>query len=137
MSTKKIILIIAGILAALGLIVALFVGGIVWFAFHTIAKSEAADTARTFLRNNEILKQDIGEVKDFGSFVTGNVNVQNTDGEASLHLKVIGEKRTVNATVDLSYRNNRSWRGSGGRFGWTVQKNCFWQGRGPASAATT
>src|SRR5712691_2127765 len=71
MSTKKLILIIAGSLAVLGLIVALFVGGIVWFAFHTIAKSEAAETARTFLRNNEILKQDIGEVKDFGSFVTG------------------------------------------------------------------
>ena len=116
MSTKKIILIIAGILAVLGLIVALFVGSIVWFAFHTIAKSEAADTARTFLRNNEILKQDIGEVKDFGSFVTGNINVQNTDGEATLHLKVIGEKRTVNARVDLSYRNNRSWRVTGASY---------------------
>ena len=116
MSTKKLILIIAGILAVLGLIVALFVGGIVWFAFHTIAKSEAAETARTFLRNNEILKQDIGEVKDFGSFVTGNINVQNTDGEATLHLKVIGEERTVNARVDLSYRNNRSWRVTGASY---------------------
>src|SRR5882762_3420112 len=116
MSTKKIILIIAGILAVLGLIVALFVGGIVWFAFHTIAKSEAADTARTFLRNNEILKQDIGEVKDFGSFVTGSVNVQNTDGEATLHFKVIGEEKVVNATVDLSYRSNRNWRVTGASY---------------------
>jgi len=116
MSTKKIILIIAGILAVLGLIVAVFVGSIAWFTFHTIANSEAAETARTFLRNNEILKQDIGEVKDFGSFVTGNINVQNTDGEATLHLKVIGEKRTVNARVDLSYRNNRSWRVTGASY---------------------
>src|SRR5256886_17671016 len=116
MSTKKIILIIAGILAALGLIVALFVGGIVWFAFHTIAKSEAADTARTFLRNNEILKQDIGEVKDFGSFVTGNINVTNGDGVATLYLKVIGEKRNVNARVDLSYRSNRAWRVTGASY---------------------
>src|SRR5258708_40340225 len=102
MSTKKIILIIAGILAVLGLIVALFVGGIVWFAFHTIAKSEAAETARTFLRNNEILKQDIGEVKDFGSFVTGNSNGPNTDGEGHLHLQGIGEERTGDASVDHS-----------------------------------
>src|SRR5882762_5135898 len=116
MSTKKIILIIAGILAVMGLIVALFVGGIVWFAFHTIAKSEAADAARTFLRNNEILKQDIGEVKDFGSLITGSINVQNTDGEATLHLKVYGEKRTVNATVQLSYRSNRSWRVTGATY---------------------
>ena len=136
MSTKKIILIIAGILAVLGLIVALFVGGIAWFAFHTIANSEAAETARTFLRNNETLKQDIGDVKDFGSFVTGNVNVQNTDGEASLHLKVIGEKRTVNATVDLSYRNNRSWRVTGASYDRDGQTIDLVQGYGPTPAST-
>ena len=133
MSTKKIILIIAGIVTVLALIVALFVGGIAWFAFHTIAHSEAADTARTFLRNNEILKQDIGEVKDFGSFVTGNINVQNTDGEASLHLKVYGEKRTVNARVDLSYRNNRSWRVTGASYDRDGQTIDLVQGYGPTS----
>src|ERR1700686_2830255 len=116
MSTKKIVLIIVGIFTALALIVALFVGGTVLFAFRTIGNSEAAETARTFLRNNELLKRDIGNVKDFGWFVTGNISVQNTDGEATLHLKVIGEKRTVNATVDLSYRNNRSWRVTGATY---------------------
>lgn len=110
MSTKKIVLMILGIVAILALIVALFVGGIVWFAFHTIANSEAADTARSYLRTNETLKRDIGEVKDFGSFITGNINVSNGDGVATLYLKVIGEKRTVNARVDLAYRSNRNWR---------------------------
>ena len=136
MSTKKIILIIAGVLAVLGLIVALFVGGIAWFAFHTIANSEAADTARTFLRNNEILKRDIGEVKDFGWFVTGNINVQNTDGEATLHLKVIGEKRDVNARVDLSYRNNRSWRVTGASYDRDGQTIDLVQGHGPSPTPT-
>ena len=116
MSTKKILVIIGSILAVLALIVVLFVGGIVWFVFHSIGTSEAADTARTYLRNNETLKQDIGEVKDFGSFVTGNINVQNGDGVATLHLKVIGEKRTVNSTVDLSYRSNRAWRVTGASY---------------------
>ena len=78
--------------------------------FHTIGSSEAADTARTYLRSNEKLKQDVGEVKDFGSFITGNINSSNGDGVATLYLKVIGEKRTVNARVDLSYRSNRNWR---------------------------
>ena len=110
MSTKKIVLIIVGILAMLGLIVALFVGGITFFVFRTIGHSEAADQARTYLRNNEKLKQDIGEVNDFGSFVTGNINVSNGDGVATLYLKVYGEKKTVNARVDLSYRSNRNWR---------------------------
>jgi hypothetical protein len=131
MSTKKIVLIILGVFAVLALIVALFAGGIVWFAVHTIGNSEAAETARTFLRNNEILKRDLGEVKDFGSFVTGNVNVQNTDGEATLRLKVIGEKRTVNATVDLSYRNNRSWRVTGATYERDGQTIDLVQGYGP------
>jgi hypothetical protein len=116
MSTKKIVLIVAGILGVLALIVVLFFGAIFWFVFRTIGNSEAADQARTYLRNNEQLKQDIGEVKDFGSFVTGQINVQNANGEASLHLKVIGERKTVNATVDLSYRSNRNWRVTGASY---------------------
>ena len=116
MSTKKIILIIAGIVAVLCLIVALFVGGIAFFIFRTIGNSDAANTARTYLRNNETLKQDIGEVKDFGTFVTGNINVSNGDGVATLYLKVIGEKRDVNARVDLQYRDNRAWRVTGASY---------------------
>ena len=116
MSTKKIILIVAGVVGVLALVVALFVGGIFWFVFHTIGNSEAAEASRTYLRNNAVLKQDIGEVKDFGSFVTGNVNVSNGDGEATLYLKVIGEKREVNARVDLSYRSNQNWRVTGASY---------------------
>ena len=110
MSTKKIVLIIVGILAVLGLLVVLIAGGIVWFAFSTMNNSEAAETARTYLRTNETLKRDIGEVKDFGSFPTGNINVQNQSGEATLNLKVYGERKTVNATVSLAYRSNQAWR---------------------------
>src|SRR5437763_4792092 len=116
MSTKKIILIIAGIVAVLVLIVALFVGGIAFFIFRTIGSSDAANTERTYLRNNETMKQDIGEVKDFGTFVTGNINVSNGDGVATLYLKVIGEKRDVNARVDLQYRDNRAWRVTGASY---------------------
>ena len=116
MSTKKIILIIAGILGVLALVVALVVGGVFWFVFHTIGSSEAAEASRTYLRNNQALKQDIGEVKDFGSFISGNVNVANGDGEATLYLKVIGEKRNVNARVDLSYRSNQNWRVTGASY---------------------
>jgi hypothetical protein len=116
MSTKKIVAIVLGILAVLGLIVALFVGGILFFTFRTIGNSQAADQARTYLRNNQKLKADIGEVKDFGSFVTGSINVRNQNGDATLSLKVIGERKTVNATVDLMYRNNRNWRVIGAQY---------------------
>jgi len=130
MTTKKIVLIIAGIICVLALVVAIFVGGIAWFVFHTIGTSEAADTARTYLRNNARLKQDIGEVQDFGSFVTGQINVENGDGVATLHLKVIAEKRTVNARVDLSYRENRAWRVTGASYNRDGQDIDLMQGYG-------
>jgi len=130
MNTKKIVLIIAGIICVLALVVVIFVGGIAWFVFHTIGTSEAADTARTYLRNNARLKQDIGEVQDFGSFVTGQINVENGDGVATLHLKVIAEKRTVNARVDLSYRENRAWRVTGASYNRDGQDIDLMQGYG-------
>lgn len=109
MSTKKILLIGCGIVAVLGLVVALFVGGVVLIAFSTIGKSEAAQTAKTFLRQNEKLKRDIGEVRDFGFWIKGHINAHNSDGEATLDLKVIGARKTVPASVSLTYRNGRDW----------------------------
>ena len=116
MSTTKIVATVLGIVAVLGLIVVLFVGGIAWFTFHTIGTSEAADKAREYLRFNEKLKQDIGEVKNFGSLVTGSINVENQNGDATLKLEVYGERKKVNATVDLSYRSNRAWRVTGAKY---------------------
>jgi len=137
MSTKKILLVIGGILLVLGLIIGLFVGGIAWFAFHAIGTSEAAETARAYLRSNQVLKQDIGEVKDFGSIVTGNINAQSGDGEATLYLKVIGEKRDVKVRVDLSYRNNRSWRVTGASYDRDGEPIDLMQGYGPPTSPTS
>jgi cbb3-type cytochrome oxidase subunit 3 len=116
MSTTRIVAIVLGIVAVLVLVVALFVGGILWFTFRTIGNSQAADAARTYLRNNQKLKADIGEVKEFGSFVSGNINVRNQNGDATLSLKVYGERKNVNATVDLMYRENRAWRVTGAQY---------------------
>jgi hypothetical protein len=75
-----------------------------------VGRSEAAETARNFLRANERLKQDIGEVKEFGGFVTGSISINNGSGTATINLKVKGERQTVNASVDLVYRNGQPWR---------------------------
>lgn len=110
MTTKKLIIIIGSIMVAACLLIAIFVVGIVGLAFYSIGKSQAATTAKTFLKNNEKLKQDIGNVNDFGTFITGSVSSKNEDGDATLSIKVIGEKQTIHATVALMYRNNRAWR---------------------------
>jgi Cytochrome oxidase complex assembly protein 1 len=109
MTTKKILLIVASVVIVLVVVVAVFVGGIVGFALYQVGHSEAAVKARDFLRTSEKLKQNIGEVKDFGSIVTGSVNVNDGNGQATLHLKVIGADETVNASVSLVYVNRDEW----------------------------
>jgi hypothetical protein len=110
MTTKKIIIIAASVVIVLGLIVVLFVAGIVGAVFYGINNSDAANVSKDFLMNNERLKQDIGQVKDFGKFVTGNINIKNGDGTAELNLKIIGERKTVNAAVELIFRSGHQWR---------------------------
>ena len=110
MTNRKLVLIILGIVGAITFLVLLFVAGIVGFAFYSISNSQAAVTAKDFLRHNEKLKADIGEVKDFGSFITGSVNINNDNGEAVIDLKVIGDRDTVNASVHLLFTNGQSWR---------------------------
>ena len=110
MTTKKIVLIVGGIVVTLGFLVVLFVGGIVGFALYSVGNSDAAVKAKDFLRNSDKLKSDIGEVKDFGSIVTGSVSVRNGEGEATLNLKVIGDRKTVNASVHLVMVSGRTWR---------------------------
>lgn len=110
MTTRKIVLIVGAVVVAIGLLVVVFVGGIVGFALYSVGRSEAATTAKAFLQNSAILKQDIGDVQDFGSFVTGSINIQNDNGAATLNLKVIGARKTVYASVDLAYMNGRTWR---------------------------
>ena len=110
MTTKKIVLIVAGVVGALGFLVVLFVGGIVGFALYQVGNSEAAARAQEFLRNSEKLKADIGEVQDFGSIVTGGVNLSGGTGRATINLKVVGERKTVNASVDLVLVSSGTWR---------------------------
>jgi Cytochrome oxidase complex assembly protein 1 len=110
MTTKKIVMIAAAVVIVLALLVGVFVGGVVFFTLYSFGTSDAAATAKEFLRNNQQLKRDIGEVKDFGTFVSGNISINNGVGSATINLKVIGEKRPVNATVELVYANGRPWR---------------------------
>src|SRR5678815_2647935 len=110
MTTKKILLTLGCVVIVLGLIVAVFVGGIVGITLYQVANSQAAAKAKDFLRSNEKLKTNIGTVKDFGSIVTGSIEVAGGNGQATLRLKVIGERDTVNAAVQLVYANRGDWR---------------------------
>ena len=110
MTTKKIALMVVAVVAVLALLAAVFVSVIVGFGLYQVGNSDAAAQAKDFLRHSDKLKTDIGAVQDFGSIVTGNVRIDNNNGETTLKLKVIGERKTVNASVDLIYTRNSAWR---------------------------
>ncbi len=110
MTTKKPVIIIVSVMASAGLLVGGFAAAIAAFAFYQIGHSDAARTAKDFLKANPRLQQDIGTVKDFGSLVSGSISIRNSAGYANLKLKVIGEKRAVNADVELVYQEGRPWR---------------------------
>jgi hypothetical protein len=110
MTTGRILLIVVSVVVVIGLLISVVVGGIIGFALYTVGNSEAAATAKDFLKNSEKLKQEIGDVKDFGTIVSGSINIRNQNGEATIRLKVIGENETVNASVNLIFLNGRTWR---------------------------
>ena len=109
MTTKKIMLIIGGVVLVLAVVAASFVVAIVGLGLYGVRNSESAEKAKDYLRRSEKLKQDIGEVKEFGTIVPAKVNLDGSN-EVSLKLKVVGEHKTVNATVDLVLVQGNAWR---------------------------
>ena len=99
---------VGGVVLVLGFLVVCFIGAIVGFALYSLNHSEAAARGRDFLRKNAKLQADIGPVKDFGSIVTGSAMPRENTSTATLHFKVIGEQKTVNATVQIVL-SNRVW----------------------------
>ena len=110
MTTKKILLMVGGVVVVLTFVVVLFVVGILGFALYQVGNSQAAVKAKDFLRSSEKLKTDIGEIKDFGNIITANVNLQNGNNETTLNLEVIGEQKTVVAKVDMVLVSGGNWR---------------------------
>jgi len=110
MTAKKIVQIVGSVFAALLALTLVFVLAIVFFGLYTVSNSESAEKAKDFLRKSEKLKQDIGEVKDFGNIVTASINERNGNSEVTLKMKVIGERKTVNANVDLMLVQGNAWR---------------------------
>ena len=110
MIKRKIFFVVGGVLVALALLTTVFVVVIVFFGLYTVKNSESAEKAKAYLRSNEKLKQDIGEVQNFGNIVTAALNDRNGNSEVTLKLKVFGERKTVNATVDLMLVQGNTWR---------------------------
>ena len=110
MTTKRLVFIVGGVLAGLGFLTTVFILVIVFLGLYTVKNSESAEKAKDYLRKNEKLKQDIGEVQNFGNIIMASINERDGNTEVTMKLKVYGEKKTVNATVDLMLVQGNTWR---------------------------
>jgi uncharacterized protein YpmS len=110
MIKKKSVFVVGGVLVVLALLTTIFIVVIVFLGLYTVKNSESAEKAQDYLRQSEKLKQDIGEVQKFGNIVTAAINDRNGNSEVTLKLKVFGERKTVNATVDLVLVQGNAWR---------------------------
>jgi hypothetical protein len=96
--------------------VAIFVTALLGILEYSINQSDAAEAGRVYLRGNQRLKDEIGEVKDFGSLITGHLRSKPNVGQAGLSFKVYGERKTVNATVSMIAKDGRTWRVTGAEY---------------------
>lgn len=110
MKAKKIVFVVGWVLTGLMVLTAIFVAAIVYFGLYTVNKSEPAEKAKAYLRTNEKLKQDIGDVQNIGNIDTVGINDRNGNNEVTLKLKVYGKDKTVNATVNLILVQGNAWR---------------------------
>ena len=110
MIRKKSVFVVGGVLVVLALLTSIFIVVIVFLGLYTVKNSESTEKAQDYLRRSEKLKQDIGEVQKFGNIVTAAINDRNGNSEVTLKLKVFGERKTVNATVDLMLVQGNTWR---------------------------
>jgi membrane-bound ClpP family serine protease len=110
MIKKKSVFVVGGVVVTLALLTTIFIVVIVFLGLYTVKNSESAEKAQDYLRRSEKLKQDIGEVQKFGNIVTAAINDRNGNSEVTLKLKVFGERKTVNATVDLMLVQGNTWR---------------------------
>lgn len=111
-SDKVLLYGIAAVVVAGGLCVGCLVAA-VFLPFSWLYHGGAADAAKEFLRSNAVVKARIGEIRDFGWFPNGTVEVTNGRGKAHLAFSLKGTNGNGRATVDLSKKNGGDWQVTG------------------------
>ena len=94
-------------LIGIGLLFSIFLFFII---VGSMKKSDAYKTAIVEIENNQQLKNEIGEITDYGMFPTGSINYVDGYGEAELEINVIGTKETKSVYVYLIKEIDKEWK---------------------------
>jgi hypothetical protein len=97
-------------------IVALCGVGIAFFAFifvfvgTAMKNSDAYKVAVQEIEQNEEILSEVGGIEEYGMMPTGNVTISNSNGQAQLKIKVIGNKKDLYVNVYLTKHPNEKWK---------------------------
>lgn len=93
---------------AVGLIVMVFVA-LLTGIFIMMKRSDAYQTAEAFIKNNESIRNTVGDEMKFGFLPLGSVKVSGARGAASFKITVKGSRGSTDVDVSLRKRGNE-WR---------------------------
>ncbi|MDR6561814.1 MULTISPECIES: cytochrome c oxidase assembly factor Coa1 family protein [unclassified Arcicella] len=97
------------ILAVLGTFILFFVI-VLLLSVSTIKKTDAYKMSIIGIEQNKEIQTEIGGIKEYGMFPTGNVNITNGHGQADLQIKVIGNQKEIEVNVYLEKEPNSQWK---------------------------
>jgi len=76
-----------------------------------IKKSEPYKVAIEQIMQDKNIQDEVGGIKEFGYFPTGNIRITNGVGSAMLQIKIIGNNKTKTISVSLyKERNKEDWQ---------------------------
>lgn len=75
-----------------------------------VKSSDAYKVAIQDIQKNEEIRAEIGEVKSFGPFPKGSVEIQNGEGQAGLQITAIGTKKEKEITIYLIKEKDSIWK---------------------------
>jgi len=108
----KWILIGCGCLTVISILVSLcivlFAGGIIGGVMGAIKNSEAYKMSLEILEKSPHVREEIGNIKSYGWFPSGSVNVSGSTGDAKLSISVTGEKGQGILETELT-KNGGKW----------------------------
>jgi hypothetical protein len=76
----------------------------------TLKNSDAYKVATSEIERNEQIVTETGGIKGYGMIPGGNLSISNGHGRAHLEIKVLGNTKDLNVSVNLEKEPNGQWK---------------------------
>lgn len=88
---------------------ALFVTTLVIGVTQIIRNDSSYKTALQYIKTQDEIKSEVGEIEGFGNFPMGSVSISNGYGVADLQIKVKGKKKSITVSILMEKSPESDW----------------------------